>query len=282
MQPKGKFLMSNHVQSSLVGMYILCQQEEPEDKNLQPVFGLRKSIDLQDQCLAVASVQNLEAWEFEQLGDRSVITENFVFTEQIIRGTLDEVSRIFFKQDFVAIDAEFLSDGFRIGLLGSWRSRSYTNVFLLAYELGSYDGGIAEDKLTFGSSLYIVAGMNIGAVVSTNSENHNNSSVAEVSQQVFHFGHLYLLWIDNGDHDMPVDPKVRSNYTELAMKHPACSIEEEASAWLKMLTLSMSEVEIEKAFQYAINLCKGKWTPDWLDAHDDNLQGYLRYKRNQG
>lgn len=282
MQPKGKFLMSNHVQSSLVGMYILCQQEEPEDKNLQPVFGLRKSIDLQDQCLAVASVQNLEAWEFEQLGDRSVITENFVFTEQIIRGTLDEVSRIFFKQDFVAIDAEFLSDGFRIGLLGSWRSQSYTNVFLLAYELGSYDGGIAEDKLTFGSSLYIVAGMNIGAVVSTNSENHNNSSVAEVSQQVFHFGHLYLLWIDNGDHDMPVDPKIRSNYTELAMKHPACSIEEEASAWLKMLTLSMSEAEIEKAFQYAINLCKGKWTPDWLDAHEDNLQGYLRYKRNQG
>ena len=282
MQPKGKFLMSNHVQRSLVGMYILCQQEEPEDKKLQPVFGLRKSIDLQDQCLAVASVQNLEAWEFEQLGDRSVITENFVFTEQIIRGTLDEVSRIFFKQDFVAIDAEFLSDGFRIGLLGSWRSQSYTNVFLLAYELGSYDGGIAEDKLTFGSSLYIVAGMNIGAVVSTNSENHNNSSVAEVSQQVFHFGHLYLLWIDNGDHDMPVDSSIRSNYTELAMKHPACSIEEEASAWLKMLTLSMSEAEIEKAFQYAINLCKGKWTPDWLDAHEDNLQGYLRYKRNQG
>jgi hypothetical protein len=274
--------MSNHVLSSSIGMYILCQQEEPEDKNLQPVFGLRKSIDLPDQCLAVASVQNLEAWELEPLGDRTVVTTTFAFTEHIIRGSLDEVSRIFFTQDFVVIDAEFLNDGFRIGLLGCWRSQSYANVYLLAYDLGSYDGGITEDKSTFGSSLYIVAGMNVGAVASTGSENQNGSIVDEISQQIFHFGHLYLLWIDNGDHDMPVDSSIRSNYTELAMKHPACSIEEEASAWLKMLTLSMSEVEIEKAFKYAINLCKGKWTTDWMDAHEDNLQGYLRYKRSHG
>lgn len=101
------------------------------------------------------------------------------------------------------------------------------------------------------------------------------------TEQIRHVAHLYLLWIDNGDNDMPVDLQIRNRYTELASKHPACSIEEEAASWMKIFVTSMTEDEIASAIYFAIDQCKGRWTPDWMATHTDNLQDLLRIKRSR-
>ncbi len=92
--------------------------------------------------------------------------------------------------------------------------------------------------------------------------------------------HLYLLWIDNGDFDMPVDPEIRRHYTELARKHPACSIEEEAMQWMKMSLARLTEDEIRQAIANALSLTR--WPDGWQDAHRDNLNDLLAYKRTLG
>ena len=91
---------------------------------------------------------------------------------------------------------------------------------------------------------------------------------------------LYLLFQDGGDMDMPVDPKVRERYTALARKHPACSIEEEAIAWLKMDLMQMSEIEIRQAVQDAVLRMPTRHR--FSSAHDDNINDFIAYKtRNE-
>ena len=90
---------------------------------------------------------------------------------------------------------------------------------------------------------------------------------------------LYLLWLDNGDHDMPVDPAVRKHYTELARKHPACPIDEEAFAWLKLEVMSMTEAEIRRAIERAA--AKMGNLPLFVVTHEENVRDFINY-RNRG
>lgn len=154
-----------------IGIYILCCREEPDDKSLQPMLGVRASRDLPGQVMAVASEHDLESMGFERIGENLLVTTAAGFTEHIVQGPLEETARIFFTHDFLSIDAEFLGNGFLPGLLGAWKSQSEMNIYLLAYASGSYNGGVTEDKSTFGSALYIVAAMNLGLVVSNDSAN---------------------------------------------------------------------------------------------------------------
>lgn len=272
----------NQNRSLQIGMYVLCVQEKLEEYGLLPIFGIRVSKQNGGMVLAVPSDENLEFWDFERIGEMDLVTTEHTSREYMIRGEFPELAENFFVQGFSEIGQNSLPDHFQPGFLGAWRSESDPKLLLLSYESGYYDGGIREDKATFGSSLYVIACVNAGALMNSDSQNRTSASSSEVTEQSVHFAQLYLLWIDNGDNDMPVDPQIRSRYTELAMKHPSCSIEEEASSWMKIKVRSMSEDEIEKAIAYAIDLCKGRWTPDWMDAHEDNLRGYLRLKRNEG
>jgi hypothetical protein len=98
--------------------------------------------------------------------------------------------------------------------------------------------------------------------------------------EVYRVTHLYLLWLDNGDFDMPVDPAIRSHYTDLARKHPACPIDEEAMAWLKMSLRSMTEDEIRQAIGNAVAM--RRWPAGWQEAHNENLNDLLAYRRTLG
>jgi len=88
---------------------------------------------------------------------------------------------------------------------------------------------------------------------------------------------LYLLWLDNGDHDMPVDPFVRKHYTELARMHPACPIDEEAMAWLGVEVKSMTESEIRRAIELAAAKM-GSNPMQFFETHEPNVRDIINYR----
>jgi len=87
---------------------------------------------------------------------------------------------------------------------------------------------------------------------------------------------LYLLWIDNGDGDMPVHPKVRAHYTELARMRPACPVDVEAMTWLKLELKAMSDDAIRQMVRTAAARMAGG--PAWDQAHRDNIDDFIRFK----
>lgn len=266
-----------------IGILLLAHRERAEDLVLQPVFGLRTALDLpSDVTLAVISEKNLEVWGLERVGDKSMITGEQVFTEQILRGNLRDFLAKIEVDEFQAVATSALHQTFQAGLIKVWQSKSVQEFFILGYELGSYSGGIVEDKSTFGSTMYIMAGVNLGAITAPTASRGSEPVKEDLSDYVVHFAHLYLLWIDNGDNDLPVNPQIRHRYSELAAKHPACSIQEEASQWMKMLLRYMEEEQIAAAIQFAVSISKVRWNDDWLSAHHDNLQDFLSAKRSMG
>lgn len=124
--------------------------------------------------------------------------------------------------------------------------------------------------------------------ISTNSQNRSNGVAPKFSgpraqpersdnDEGFDLAtELYLLWIDNGDGDMPVHPKVRDHYTELARMRPACSVDVEAMAWLKMELRRMSDDAIRRMVRTAAQRMGGG--PAWDAAHRDNIDDFIRYK----
>jgi len=74
-----------------------------------------------------------------------------------------------------------------------------------------------------------------------------NGSLDEAIERVWIVAQMYLLFLDNGDHDFDVDDSVRRHYTELAHKRPACPIDEEVMAWMPMYLNSMTRFEISLA-----------------------------------
>jgi hypothetical protein len=95
---------------------------------------------------------------------------------------------------------------------------------------------------------------------------------------IHHFAHLYLLWLDEGDMDMPVDSEIRKLYTDLAKSTPACSILEETTVWLDMHLGSLSDDQICLAMAKAV--AARHWSQEWLDAHRDNLR-YMLVRRGE-
>lgn len=87
---------------------------------------------------------------------------------------------------------------------------------------------------------------------------------------------LYLLWIDNGDGDMPVHPKVRAHYTELARMRPVCPVDVEAMTWLKLELKGMSDDAIREMVRNAAERMAGG--PAWDQAHRDNIDDFIRFK----
>lgn len=76
----------------------------------------------------------------------------------------------------------------------------------------------------------------------------NQRDAADV---IWNFAQRYLMWLDNGDNDMPVDRTIRRNLTKRANSIPRNSIEHEA--WIDMGTLAMgmSRFEIALAIRCA-------------------------------
>ena len=68
-----------------------------------------------------------------------------------------------------------------------------------------------------------------------------SGALDDVAERVWTAVHLYLLWLDEGDGDMPVDAAVRSEYTARAGR---LSIEQEAEWWLHHYTNNLSRAEI--------------------------------------
>lgn len=96
-------------------------------------------------------------------------------------------------------------------------------------------------------------------------------------QEVTLLAELYLLWLDNGDNDMPVDARVRAHYTALAQMPPACTIEREAMAWIKIQLSSMTEAEIKLGVSVAAEKLGDNHL--WADTHSANLTDFLHYKK---
>lgn len=66
----------------------------------------------------------------------------------------------------------------------------------------------------------------------------------EAAERVWHLAQMYLMWYDNGDGDMPVDPEVRRWITELAGMNPRCPIDDEVEAWTPMWVSNMTRFEL--------------------------------------
>jgi hypothetical protein len=156
-----------------IGILIFAHRERAEDLVPQPVFGLRSASDLpSDVMLAVISEKDLEEGGLERVGDKSIITRDQVFTEQLLRGELREILKEVMESDeFQEIATNTLPKPLRAGLVNVWQSKSVQEFFFLGYKLGSYSGGTVEDKSTFGSAMYILAGVNLGAVTVPKSSN---------------------------------------------------------------------------------------------------------------
>ena len=68
-----------------------------------------------------------------------------------------------------------------------------------------------------------------------------SGALDEVAGRVWEAVHLYLLWLDEGDGDMPVDAAVHSEYTRRAGR---LSVEQVAEMWLHHYTDNLSRAEI--------------------------------------
>lgn len=83
-------------------------------------------------------------------------------------------------------------------------------------------------------------------------------NIISVCQKVWKLAQWYMMWLDNGDNDMPVERSVRENVTRLANSTPRCTIEHEAWTGMQMMTTNMSRFEISLAIRCAsLNLGLG-------------------------
>jgi hypothetical protein len=76
-------------------------------------------------------------------------------------------------------------------------------------------------------------------------------SQRDAADVVWNFAQRYLLWLDNGDNDLPVDRTIRRNVTERANTTIRGSIEDEAWIDMGMLATGMSRFEIALAIRCA-------------------------------
>ena len=76
-------------------------------------------------------------------------------------------------------------------------------------------------------------------------------SQRDTADVVWNFAQRYLMWLDNGDNDMPVDRTIRRNLTKRAESIPSNSIEHEAWIDMGMLATGMSRFEIALAIRCA-------------------------------
>lgn len=97
-----------------------------------------------------------------------------------------------------------------------------------------------------------------------------SSELDDVADRVWTAVHLYLLWLDEGDGDMPVDTTIRSEYTARAGR---LSIEQVAEMWLHHYTDNLSRAEVG-----LLLFCVSKKVGTLLQlsgAADDNARNLL-------
>jgi len=74
-----------------------------------------------------------------------------------------------------------------------------------------------------------------------------SGNLDEAIERVWIVAQMYLLFLDNGDHDFDVNDRVRKHYTELANMRPKCPIDVEVMAWMPARLVSMTRFEISLA-----------------------------------
>ena len=101
-------------------------------------------------------------------------------------------------------------------------------------------------------------------------------SQRDAADVVWNFAQRYLLWLDNGDNDLPVDRTIRRNVTERANSTPRGSIDGEAWIDMGMLATGMSRFEIALAIRCAS--MKLSVTHISCGAAGDNYAQFIEYR----
>ncbi len=79
-----------------------------------------------------------------------------------------------------------------------------------------------------------------------------SGTLEESANRIYYLGQLWLVFLDGADFGLTRDREIYDNIREMAQKHPRCSIEDEADAWMSVVAVSMTTLEIRLALQCGV------------------------------
>jgi len=79
-----------------------------------------------------------------------------------------------------------------------------------------------------------------------------SGTLEETANRIFYLGQLWLVFLDGADFGLTRDRDIYNNIRDMAGKPPRCSIEEEAGAWMNVVAVSMTALEIKLALQCGV------------------------------